>query len=301
MASNANVAQLNTLVQQYNFELDRLREEMGISEYKDGSSVPVKTGLGVMQNQISASNNAIEFIYDGYTTLMEETCEKISMMLWDLVVLKASKFKEFEGYEMSLIDMTFDVKVNLISDDKQRAELQQLMNTAVQAGAITYEQVFKIKNIEDVKLAELYLSRSMKRAKKEAEETAQKNAQMNAQIQQQSSQASMQQDAQLEQLRAQSKVMVENSKGSADKDLELLKFASAMYTVSLNSGKEVPSDLKQMIDTILSSAVQEKMQQGQQAQQAQQTQQAGGEQEGGQEGEQEDGQGEGQEEQDNQQ
>ena len=156
LPSNQNVTMLNTLIGQYNFELDRLREEMGVSEYRDGSSVPVKTGLGVMQNQIQASNNATEYLYQGAMQLMEETAKKVSIMIWDSVVLKAKKFKEFEGYEMSLLDMTFDVKVDLINDQQQRAELTQLLNTALQAGMVTYEQAFKVKNIEDTKLAELY-------------------------------------------------------------------------------------------------------------------------------------------------
>ena len=284
--SNANIAQLNTLVQQYNFELDRLREEMGISEYKDGSSVPVKTGLGVMQNAISASNNATEYIYDAYSVLMEQTCQKVSMMIWDLVIFKASKFKEFDGYDASVMDMEFDVKVRLLPDDKDKAELMQLMNTALQAGAITYEQVFKIKHIEDTKLAELYLSRSMKKAKKEAEEAAQQNSQMNAQIQQESSQAKMQQDAQLIGLESQGKIAINQSKGDNDKDIELLKFASTMYASSFSSGKELPDNLKQIVDGILGAAVQEKMQkqqaQAQAEQQAQQQQQA---QQEGQDGE----------------
>ena len=293
--SNANIAQLNTLVGQYNFELDRLREEMGISEYKDGSSVPVKTGLGVMQNAISASNNATEYIYDAYSILMEQTCQKLSMMIWDLIIFKASKFKEFEGYDASVMDMTFDVKVKLLPDDKDKAELMQLMNTALQAGAITYEQVFKIKHIEDIKLAELYLSRSMKKAKKEAEESAQQNSQMNAQIQQQSSQAKMQQDAQLIGLESQGKIAINQNKGDTDKDIELLKFASTMYASSFSSGKELPDSLKQIVDGILGSAVQEKVQKQQQQAQAEQQAQQQAQQQGQQQ------EGEGEQQQDGQQ
>jgi hypothetical protein len=285
--SNANIAQLNTLIGQYNFELDRLREEMGVSEYKDASSVPVKTGLGVMQNQIAASNNATEYIYDAFSILMEQTCQKISMMVWDLVVFKATKFKEFEGGDDNVIDMEFDVKVHLLPDNSSKQELLQLMNTALQAGAITYEQVFKIKHIDDVKLAELYLARTMKRAKKEAQEAAQQNSQMNAQIQQQSAQQKMQGDAQMIQLEAQSKIAVNQSKGETDKDIELLKFASAMYSVSFNSGKEMPEDIKGLADNILNSAVQEKMQKQQQIQMAQQQSQQQAQQQGGQEGGQE--------------
>ena len=272
LPNNGNVAQLNMLIGQYNFELDRLREEMGISEYRDGSSVPVKTGLGVMQNQVQASNSATEYIYDGFSTLIEETSEKVSMMLWDNVILKATKYKEMEGYDLSLLDMTFDVKVQMLPDDKERAELNNLMMQALQSGAITYEQVFKIKNIEDVKLAELYLSKSMKRAKKEAEEAAQKNSQMNAQIQQQSAQMKMQQDAQLTQLESQGKIAVNKTKGDSDRDLELIKFATTMYMESLKTGQPLPDDIKQMVDSILGEAVQEKMQQKQQEQMAQQQQ-----------------------------
>ena len=274
LPNNGNVAQLNTLISQYNFELDRLREEMGISEYRDGSSVPVKTGLGVMQNQIQSSNSATEYIYDAFSTLMEETAEKVAMMLWDTVVFKATKYKEMEGYDLSLLDMSFDVKVQMMPDDRERAELNNLMMQALQLGGITYEQVFKIKNIDDIKLAELYLAKTMKRAKKEAEETAQKNAQMNAQIQQQSAQQKMQQDAQLSQLDSQGKIAVNKTKGDSDKDLELIKFATAMYMESLKTGQALPEEIKGMADSILGTAVQEKMQQKQQEMMAAQQQQS---------------------------
>jgi hypothetical protein len=259
LPSNQNVSMLNTLIQQYNFELDRLREEMGISEYRDGSSVPVKTGLGVMQNQIQSSNNATEYIYQGAMQLMEDTSRKVSMMVWDSVVLKAKKFKEFEGYEMSLLDMTFDVKVDLINDQQSRMELTQLLNTALQAGLVTYEQAFKVKHIEDTKLAELYLSRVVKKAKKEASEAAQQNMQLNAQVQMQSAQSKAQMDAQLEEVSAQAKVAVNKSKSEGDKEVELIKFASNLYTSSLASGQPLPEDIKRYADTILGNAIQPQM------------------------------------------
>lgn len=261
LPSNQNVSMLNTLVSQYNFELDRLREEMGISEFRDGSSIPSKTGLGVMQQQIQASNNATEYIYQAAIQLFEETGRKISMMLWDTIVLKAKKFKEFEGFEDKLIDMSFDVRVSMINDDQSRLELTQLMNTALASGAISYEQAFKIKHIEDVKLAELYLSRSMKKAKKEAQENAQQNSMMNAQIQQQSAAAKSQGDAQLEQMMAESKIAVNKSKNEGDKEIELIKFATAMYSSVIGKGVELPLDIKQFADTVLSNAIQPQVEQ----------------------------------------
>jgi hypothetical protein len=270
--SNANIAQLNVLINQYNFELDRLREEMGISEYKDSSSVPVKTGLGVMQNQIAASNNATEYIYDAFSNLMEETLQKVSMMVWDSIIFKVEQEKEYEGIDKKLMDMTFDVKVNMMSDERERAEMQQLINTAIQAGALTYEQAFKIKRIEDTKLAELYLSKSMKRIQREQQEQAQRNAQMNAQIQQQSSQQKMQEDAQLKQLDAQSKIAINESKARSDKDIALINFVSNMYGDAFKMGKELPMEVKQVADLVLTGVVQEKQQELQQMQEQKQQQ-----------------------------
>ena len=295
LASNTNVAQLNILVQQYNFELERLREEMGISEYQDGSSIPVKTGLGVMQNQVQGASNATEYIYDAYTTLMEDTCKKVSMMLWDLVIFKAKKFKEFEGYDVSLLDMSFDVNVDMMADDRAKAELHQLMNTALESGALTYEQAFKIKNIDDVKLAELYLSRSVKRAKKEAQEAAQRNSEMNAKIMQSSKQQQLQQEAQLEQLKTQGKIATNESKEGGDKDLALIQFASSIYSAAFNSGKDIPEELKGMIDSILGTAVQERLKKAQQKEQAEQQAQQQAQMQAQQQGE------EGQQEESNQQ
>jgi len=273
LPNNGNVAQLNALIQQYNFELDRLREEMGISEYQDASSVPVKTGLGVMNNQIQGANNATEYIYDAFTTLMEETSEKVAMMLWDSVVLKANKYKEFFGYELSLLDMTFDVKIDLMPDDAKRQELNQMLNTALQAGMINYEQVFKVKNIDDVKLAELYLSKSMKRAQKEKEDQSAKLQMQNAQVQQQSAQQKAQMDMQLDQAQAQGKIAINESKGKSDKEIELIKFATMMYAESMKTGQPLPENIKQICDTVLSGVLQEKAEDKQQEAMMQQQQQ----------------------------
>ena len=196
-------------------------------------------------------------------------------MIWDSVVLKAVKFKEFEGYEMSLLDMTFDVMVSMINDQNSRAELNQLLNTALTAGMITYEQAFKVKNIEDTKLAELYLARAMKRARKEAEESAQKNAQMNAQIQQESAMASAQSSAQLTQMEAESKIAVNRSKGESDKEVELIRFASTIYANALSSGRELPQEIKVFADTILGNAIRPQVQQAQMEAQMQQQEMAG--------------------------
>jgi hypothetical protein len=167
----------------------------------------------------------------------------------------------------------------MINDDQSRAELTQLMNTALAAGMITYEQAFKIKHIEDVKLAELYLARSMKKAKKEAQEAAQQNAQMNAQIQQESAAAKAQGDAQLEQMMAESKIAVNKSKNDGDKEIELIKFATTMYASVVGKGIELPAELKQFADTILGNAIQPQMQE-QAAQQAAMEQQMMAEEQG---------------------
>lgn len=83
---------------------------------------------------------------------------------------------------------------------------------------------------------------------------------MNAQIQQQSADAKAQTDAQLEQMASQAKIAVNKSKSEGDKEVELIKFASNLYTSALTSGKELPEDIKRFADTILGNAIQPQMQ-----------------------------------------
>jgi len=72
---------------------------------------------------------------------------------------------------------------------------------------------------------------------------------------------------------------VNKTKGDSDRDLELIKFATSMYMESLKTGQPLPDEIKQMADSILGSAVQEKMQQKQQEAEQQQAQQQQQEQE----------------------
>ena len=262
--SVSNVAQLNILVNQYNFELDRLREEIGISEYKDGSGVPVRTGVGVMNNQIQASNNAIEYIYWSYSSLMEETLRKSAMMLWDSVVLRAKKFKEFEGYELSLLDMTFDISMKLQSDDSKRQQLNDLLNLSIEQKMISVDQVFKIQNIEDTKLAELYLTRAIKRNKKEEERKVQINMQNNSQQSQQSAQDAMELEAQKDQILAKNKIDVNKVKSEGDKELSVLNFSAEMIKQSFISGKALPAEMELFVNSVIKNAVQPQIEQHQQ-------------------------------------
>ena len=108
-------------------------------------------------------------------------------------------------------------------------------------------------------LAELYLSRVVKRAKKEAAESAQMNIQMNQQVQMQSAQAKAQMDAQMEEVQANMKIAVNKNHSEASKELELIKFASGLYTSAMSSGKPIPEDIKAYVDTILKNAIQPQM------------------------------------------
>jgi hypothetical protein len=62
--NSGSVSQIQELILVYNHYLDRLRDEIGVNEYREGAAVNPKLGLGVQQSQIQASNNATDFIYD---------------------------------------------------------------------------------------------------------------------------------------------------------------------------------------------------------------------------------------------
>ena len=67
----------------YNFELNNIRDYLGINEVKDGSGVPARMGLGVANGAVQASNMSTAHIYNGYISILTDTAKATAILLWD--------------------------------------------------------------------------------------------------------------------------------------------------------------------------------------------------------------------------
>jgi len=265
--NSGSIGQIQELITVYNHYLTRLRDEIGVNEYREGASVNPKLGLGVQRSQVEASNNATDFIYDGYLNLYKQTSFKSALLLYDSVLYGGRQYRDYIS-DKEVKDKQFDVIVEVMPDEAEKQFLNSMIQTAISANAIEFEDAFKVKNIKNYKLAEMYLSKAKKKKMKEDMQKAQQNSEMNAQSQQQSIMAKAQADAQTQQVEAQSKIAITDAESKMKSDLSRQEFIQLALMKSFELDRELPDEIQSIVDQYF----QEKEEQKQMAMQQQQEQ-----------------------------
>jgi len=265
--NSGSIGQIQELITVYNHYLTRLRDEIGVNEYREGASVNPKLGLGIQRSQVEASNNATDFIYDGYLNLYKQTSFKSALLLYDSVLYGGRQYRDYIS-DKEVKDKQFDVIVEVMPDEAEKQFLNSMIQTAISANAIEFEDAFKVKNIKNYKLAEMYLSKAKKKKMRDDMQKAQQNSEMNSQSQQQSIMAKAQADAQTQQVEAQSKIAITDAESKMKSDLSRQEFIQLALMKSFELDRELPDEIQSIVDQYF----QEKEDQKQMAMQQQQEQ-----------------------------
>jgi len=190
-----------------------IRDTTGLNEVVDGSTPKGEALVGVRQQAISASNNAIYDITYASQVLYKRVCEDIVKCLQvlspDSVLYKVyekavgetnmsilSSFKDLPMYN-------FGVRVVTNMNDEDRMYLEQNIQQSIAQGELDIEDAMAIRRLKDVDQAERLLVVRRKKRIKQRQEIAQQNSQMQAQANQQTAQVTAQLEAQKMQLEAQ--------------------------------------------------------------------------------------------------
>jgi hypothetical protein len=248
LPNGASIAQFQQLIAVYNFNLERLRQDVGTNEYTEGQAVNPKLGLGVMDNQVAASNRANEFIYEGYLSIMQNVCRNIAILLWDNVMFGGQAYRHIVGDE-ALDDKRFDVNVEMLPDEQQQQRVDAQVQAALTAGLIDFQDAFKINNIRNIKLKELYLSRAQKKKRQQTNEDNQANIQATSQAQQASAAATSQAKQQELQLEYQGKMAVMTTTNKGASDLSLQNWVQEMLTLSFEQNRPLPPNIQDIVNS----------------------------------------------------
>ena len=270
--NTGSIGQIQQLISVYNHYLDRLRDEIGVNEYREGAQVNPKLGLGVQQSQIQASNNATDFIYDAYLNIYQQTSFKIALLLYDSVLYGGKQYEEYLNPD-SVKGRVFDVMIEVMPDDKEKQFVEQMVQTALSAGIIEFEDAFRIRSIKNTKLAEMYLSKAKSIKEQKEMQKAQMNSQMNAQAQQQSIQVKAQADAQLQQVEAQTKAAIITTEMKHKQELSQQEFVQNALLKSFELGRPLSPELQSIVQQYFQGKQQEAMQEQMMQQQMMQQQQ----------------------------
>jgi hypothetical protein len=246
------IRNITELVNLYNHYLRMIRDATGINEVVDGSTPKGDALVGVRQQAIEASNNAVYDITHGTLVLYKKVCEDVirclQIMPTDSVIYKVyenaigksnmqvlSSFADLPMYN-------FGVHVVTEMSDVDRAYLEANIQASLAQREIDLEDVIAIRKLKDVDQAErLLLVRRKKRIKRNQDIAAQ-NSQMQAQANQQTAMVTSQ--AKIQELQAEAQLVAQKIQLETQSKSQLLQ---QEYMLKMELAK-VEAEMRGMID-----------------------------------------------------
>ena len=270
IASGNGGAKMQSLIANYNYYLQMIRDVTGLNEARDGSTPDKNALVGLQKIAAANSNTATRHILQSGLFLTAETAECLSLRISDIIEYSETKdaFIQSIGVhnvatleELSDLHLhDFGIFLELEPDEEEKQILENNIQAAISQQGIDLEDAIDLRQIKNVKLANQLLK--IKRRKKfERDQIAQQQniqaqAQANAQAQQVAAQAEVQKqqsiaqiESQMEQLKAQLESQKMQQEVFAKKELMQLEFQmnlrlKALEVQSLKSREKEKEDRK---------------------------------------------------------
>jgi hypothetical protein len=241
----ASLQQLTELMNIKNDSMQEIRSVLGVPLYRDGSDLPPRMGAAVVENQTASSNNVTDYIMYANKHLWEETFYKYCILEWDDVVLKNNN--------VSLMDTVFTLNIELKPTAYEKAQLEQNIQIAMKSVDATgqpllnFKDAFKIRNIKNYKVSEMYLANMVQTNQRRAAQEKQKDQQANIQSQQQSAQQAQQGQMAMQQQEMAAKKEMTEYEFSQKKQLAFVEGLMQIYA----KGLQPPAEWQQLVKNII--------------------------------------------------
>lgn len=255
---------LTALVTIYNFELENIRNYLGINEFRDGTANKSRTAAAFAQSQLEQSNMATEFIYKGWTKLMSHVVKNIGLRAWyhlkygdsnkGLLRFLGKSNVEFIKSQKDLIETAFDFEYKVVLTREERAMLEQTMQSAVVEGSLTTEDVILIRQVKNTQIAYKYLNFLAKKRRKERMEEAEANQKSAAEYAAQSGVQVEQAKQETVKMAANLEMAKEKERGDNQAFTEMTKGGLAIILEFAKQGLDVPDVYKPLVDFTMQAA-----------------------------------------------
>ena len=249
IASGSGGAKMQSLIANYNYYLQMIRDVTGLNEARDGSTPDKNALVGIQKIAAANSNTATRHILQSGLFLTAETAECLSLRISDIIEYSETKdafIQSIGVHNVATLEELknlhihdFGIFLELEPDEEEKAMLENNIQVAVAQKGIDLEDAIDLRLIKNVKLANQLLK--VKRKKKferdqlVTQQNIQAQAQANAQAQQVAAQAEVQKqqslvqiNSQMEQLKAQLEAQKMQQEILAKKELMQLEFQMNM-------------------------------------------------------------------------
>jgi len=222
ITSGAGGQKLQSLIGNYNYYLQMIRDCTGLNEARDAANPDPKALVGVQKMAAANSNTATRHILQAGLFLTAEVAECLSLRISDVIEYSPTKNAFIQAIgahniatltEMSELHLyDFGIFIELSPDEEEKAMLENNIQTALAQQGIELEDAIDLREIKNIKLANQVLKIRRKKKIQRDQQIAQENMQAQAQanIQQQESSAEL--EIQKQQTLTQSQIQLEQAK-----------------------------------------------------------------------------------------
>tara|TARA_Y100000592_G_scaffold38684_1_gene61367 strand:- start:1467 stop:3866 length:2400 start_codon:yes stop_codon:yes gene_type:complete len=206
--SGSGGAKLQSLIGNYNYYLQMIRDVTGLNEARDAANPDPKALVGVQKLAAANSNTATRHILQGGLFLTQQVCECLSLRISDIIEYAPTKkafIQQIGAHnvatltEMSQLHLyDFGIFIQLQPDEEEKAMLENNIQAALAQQNIELEDAIDLREIKNIKLANQLLKIRRKKKIDRDQKIQQENmqAQANANIQQQQAAAEFEQQKQ---------------------------------------------------------------------------------------------------------
>ena len=206
--SSSGGAKLQSLIGNYNYYLQMIRDVTGLNEARDAATPDPKSLVGVQKLAAANSNTATRHILKGGLFLTQEVAECLSLRISDILEYSptADAFVQSKGAHnvATLTQMSdlhlydFGIFIELTPDEEEKAMLENNIQAALAQQNIELEDAIDLREIKNIKLANQLLKIRRKKKIDRDQKMQQENmeAQAQANIQQQQAAAQLEQEKQ---------------------------------------------------------------------------------------------------------
>jgi len=254
IASGNGGSKMQSLIANYNYYLQMIRDVTGLNEARDGSVPDARALVGVQKLAAANSNTATRHILQSGLALTQELAESLSLRISDILEFSPTKeafIQKIGNQNVGILEdiaklhlHDFGIFIELMPDDEEKQILENNIQAAVAGGLIDLEDAIDLRELKNIKLANQLLKirrkKKQERDQKMQQENMQAQAQANAQSQQvaaqaevQKSQALFQIESQMEQIRADLKNQSLEKEAMLKKELMALEFEFNMQLKGL--------------------------------------------------------------------
>jgi len=215
-------AKMQSLIGNYNYYLQMIRDVTGLNEARDAATPDKNALVGVQKLAAANSNTATRHILQSGLFLTTEVAESISIRISDILEYSPTKeafIQQIGAHNVGTLEdlkelhlYDFGIFLELQPDEEEKAMLENNIQMALQQQNIELEDAIDLREIKNIKLANQLLKIRRKKKQEKDQQIQERNMQMQAQTNQQAAQAA-----------AQAEIQKEQAKASAQGELEALK------------------------------------------------------------------------------